>query len=194
MKKIPTIFERDWHGDKSRVLNKPTDAWHKIVRAFPYALPTEKWDGTCCAVIGGVLYKRYDAKNGKTPPAGAIPCCEPDEKTGHHPHWLPVRDGPEDQWFRSVSKPINDGTYELIGEKIGGNPYGIKGHEFRRHGDRIICKAVPLDYAVIRTILADLPIEGIVWWLAGDPIGKIKRTDFGLPWPIPDNATEDANE
>ncbi len=29
---------------------------------------TEKIDGSCCAAIGGVFYKRYDAKRGKIPP------------------------------------------------------------------------------------------------------------------------------
>ena len=33
-------------------------------------------------------------------------------------------------------------------------------------------------------ILTENAIEGIVFWLDGAPVCKIKRTDFGLPWPI----------
>ena len=41
-----------------------------------------------CAIIDGKFYKRYDAKKGKTPPEGAIPCQDaPDPVTGHFPHY-----------------------------------------------------------------------------------------------------------
>ena len=61
MKKIPTLFEREFEN-------------HRIVRILPNISPdlawvmagdgvaTIKWDGACCAVINGVFYKRYDAK------------------------------------------------------------------------------------------------------------------------------------
>lgn len=89
MKKIPTLFEREFENGK-------------LVGITPSVLPefewvfegegvaTTKFDGACCAVIDGEFYKRYDAKNGKTPPTGAIPCCEPDPITGHWPHWVKV--------------------------------------------------------------------------------------------------------
>ena len=28
------------------------------------------------------------------------------------------------------------------------------------------------------------PIEGIVFWLDGEPAAKIRRKDFGLSWPV----------
>lgn len=58
-------------------------------------MATEKLDGSCCAIINGEFYKRYDAKRGKTPPEEAIPCCEPDAITSHWPHWVKVN--PEDK-------------------------------------------------------------------------------------------------
>ena len=36
----------------------------------------------------------------------------------------------------------------------------------------------------IKEYLEDHEIEGIVFWLNGEPVCKIKRTDFGLKWPI----------
>ena len=82
---------------------------------------TEKMDGSCCAIIGGVFYKCYDAKRGKTPPAGAIPCCEPDTVTGHWPHWVKVNpDDRGDMWHmvayqNSNGQFLSDGTYEVVG-------------------------------------------------------------------------------
>lgn len=29
-------------------------------------------------------------------------------------------------------------------------------------------------------------IEGIVFWKDGEPLCKIKRTDFGFEWPVKD--------
>ena len=40
MLKIPSLFERDWDGDKGRVLDK------RAVELSPSAEPTRKWDGS----------------------------------------------------------------------------------------------------------------------------------------------------
>ena len=36
----------------------------------------------------------------------------------------------------------------------------------------------------IKLYLETHEIEGLVFWLDGEPVCKIKRTDFGLPWPV----------
>lgn len=99
MKKIPTVFQREYKDNK--VVGIKNEFTSEETRyAFEHGLPTIKWDGSCCAIIDGELYKRYDAKKGKTPPVGAIPCCEADPITGHHPHWVKCdRDNPSDKWF-----------------------------------------------------------------------------------------------
>lgn len=52
---------------------------------------TVKVDGSCCAMINGKFYKRYDAKKGRSIPRGAIKCQkEPDPVTGHMPCWVEV--------------------------------------------------------------------------------------------------------
>ena len=56
MKKIPTIFERDWDGDRSRVLDKPSPGCEWVFNSEGVA--TRKYDGTCAAIINGSLFKR----------------------------------------------------------------------------------------------------------------------------------------
>ena len=103
---------------------------------------TEKIDGSCCAVISGVFYKRYDAKRGKIPPVNAIPCCDPDPITGHWPHWVPVDESDKSNiWFmeayRNAGCPTEEGTYEAIGPHFRANPYGLEKDVIEKHGIRV---------------------------------------------------------
>ena len=151
---------------------------------------TRKYDGTACAVIGGELYKRYDAKQGKEPPEGAIPCCAPDPITGHWPHWLKVDPRKaEDRYHAQLrhdypmrwgARPA-DGTFELCGPKIGANAEGYGQHVLVRHGADILI-GVPRTYAGLREYLGDNLIEGIVFHHPDGRRCKIRRHDFGWPW------------
>ena len=70
MKKIPTLFKRLFEGGNIvSVLPETADGLEYIL-TDEEVIPTVKWDGSCCALIGGKFYKRYDAKRGKTPPPG----------------------------------------------------------------------------------------------------------------------------
>lgn len=149
---------------------------------------TVKIDGACCAIIDGVFYKRYDAKKGKTPPAGAIPCCDPDPVTGHWPHWVRVDpENPADKWFVAALKnalscyALRDGTYEAIGPHFQGNPHKRLNDILILHGDTKVL--VPRTFDGIRDYLEHHNIEGLVFWKDGEPRCKIKRTDFGFSWP-----------
>ena len=87
MKKIPTLFRRTFDAQhRKHVTSEVTPGLEWVTEGRGVA--TVKFDGTCCALIDGRFYRRYDAKKGKTPPEGAIPCCDPDPVTGHWPHWL----------------------------------------------------------------------------------------------------------
>lgn len=177
MKKIPTLFERDWEGDRSRVLPK------YAVELPAGAVATVKWDGTACLVRDGKLYKRYDLKPGRVPPVGFEACAERDERTGHQPGWVPVGEGPEDKHFRLAPMPTEDGTYELCGPKVQANPQGLAGHALLLHGKDVL-SPVPTDFEGLRHYLKVHPFEGIVWWVNGEPFCKVKRTDFGYAWPL----------
>ena len=103
MKKIPTLFERVYEN------HKIVDILPNVVQGMEWVLKGEgiatlKVDGSCCAIINGEFYKRYDAKRGKPIPEGAIKCQEePDPITGHFPCWMKVdKNKPEDKWFREA--------------------------------------------------------------------------------------------
>lgn len=182
MKKIPTLFQREFKNHKVvSITPKVTEGMEWVLEGKGIA--TEKFDGSCCAIINGVFYKRYDAK-GKTPPEGAIPCCEPDKVTGHHPHWVKVdEDNPADKWFVKAYEDLiikNDGTYEAIGEHFQGNPHNLVTDMLMPHGTVLV--DVERTFEGIKQYLTDNHIEGIVFWLDGEPRCKIKRSDFGLEW------------
>jgi hypothetical protein len=183
MKKIPTLFEREYANH--RVVGiKPNiiDGMEWVLEGKGIA--TVKIDGSCCAIINGEFYKRYDAKKGKKAPKGAIPCCEPDPITGHHPHWVKVdENNPADKWFINAYKntpEITDGTYEAVGVHFQGNPYGLCNDILEKHGVKKI--DVERSFEGIKKYLEENYIEGIVFWLDGEPKCKIKRSDFGFNW------------
>lgn len=191
MKKIPTLFEREYADHKvtgiNPVLSDPSLQW--VLDGEGEA--TLKIDGTCCAIIDGKFYRRYDAKKGKKPPENAIPCCDPDPVTGHWPHWLPVTDDdPGAKWHREALKnteasegePLEDGTYEAIGPHFQGNPYGMEEDMLVRHG--LTRLSVDRSFDGLRDYLKNNEIEGIVFWKDGEPQCKIKRSDYGFKWPV----------
>jgi hypothetical protein len=188
MKKIPTLFVREFENHK--VVNITDKITPGCEEAFLHGVATVKIDGACCAIIGGELYKRYDAKKGKKPPEGAIPCCDPDPVTGHWPHWVKVDvNNPDDKWFVAafnntyVSYRGLDRTFEAVGPHFNGNPYGYDKDVLRKHGD-ILPDDFPRTFDGVKEYLEEAWIEGIVFWLDNEPICKIKRSDFGFSWPV----------
>lgn len=197
MKKIPTLLPKD-PNDLGRVIDGDI-----TVNITHYAI---KIDGTSCLIQNGRPYCRYDAKlfrkkHGKVVqtytieelqaklPVGAIPCQEPDAKSGHFPHWVPVlENNPEHQYiWEGFSKLVNpvDGTYECIGPKIQGNPHGEESHVWIHHqAKELIFKLQDEDYKenayeTFKTLFVDFPWEGLVVYNGLDPVAKIRRSDFG---------------
>ena len=189
MKKIPTLFKREYdeRGNVIGVTEEVAAGMELVLAGDGEA--TERVDGSACAIINGELYKRYDAKQGKEPPDGAIPCQEkPDPYTGHWPHWVKVDPASKgDKWFIRAYENTpwcrEGGTYEAVGVHFQGNPYGLDADFLEKHG-RIKIKDCPRTFDGIREYLRAHSIEGIVFWKDGEPRCKIKRTDFGFPWPI----------
>ena len=210
MKKIPTLFERVYENHKIvDILPNVTKGMEWVLEGKGIA--TLKIDGSCCAIINGEFYKRYDAKRGKQIPEGAIKCQEvSDPITGHLPCWVKVDENkPEDKWFMEAYKnaidagkiettnsglasgkisehrefvypKMQDGTYEAIGVHFQGNPYNLRSDTIVKHGTIII--NVERTFDGIKKYLSDHYIEGIVFWLDGEPRCKIKRSDFGFEW------------
>ena len=183
MKKIPTLFTRVF--ENRVIVDIKDEITPGCEDAFLHGDATIKVDGSCCAVIDGVFYKRYDAKKGKKPPANAIPCCDPDPITGHWPHWVQVDySSSHDKWFAraAYNTPYSppDGTYEAIGPHFNGNPYGLCDDILEPHGVKKV--EIERTFEAVKTYLENHYVEGLVFWLNGEPVCKIKRTDFGLDW------------
>lgn len=189
MKKMPTLFEREFEGHRIvRVTERVAPGCEWVLNGEGVA--TEKVDGSCCAIIDGRFYRRYDAKRGqKRIPDGAIPCQpKPDPVTGHWPHWVPVDAyRKEDKWYvqayMNTPWAVDDWTYEAVGPHFQSNPYGLDEDFLERHG-RIRIPDCPRTFDGIREYLRTHEIEGIVFWRDGKPGCKIKRSDFGFAWPV----------
>lgn len=191
MKKIISLFQRNYETDRLvRDEIVPGAEW--VINGEGIA--TRKYDGTCCNVENGVLYKRYDAKNGKIPPNGFRPAQKPDPVTGHWPGWLPVGNGPEDKWFERglqntlcdecdglayENGTLPDATYELCGPHFQGNPEKFLFDSLIMHGS-VKLPDVPRSFEEIKGYLKDLDIEGIVWHRENGDMVKIKKKDFGF--------------
>jgi hypothetical protein len=182
MKTIISLFQRNY--DTDRLVRNEIVPGAEWVQAGE-GIASRKFDGTCCMVKDGALYKRYDAKGGRTPPEGFIPAQDPDPTTGHWPGWVLVGSGPDDRYFREAwrdhvayGETLSDGTYELVGPKINGNKDRFPSHVLIRHGAEQIPNA-PTDYEGLKAWLSSQDIEGIVWHHPDGRMVKIKGKDFG---------------
>tara|TARA_Y100000310_G_scaffold344062_2_gene454882 strand:- start:701 stop:1228 length:528 start_codon:yes stop_codon:yes gene_type:complete len=175
MQKIPTLFQRD-PATNMRTLTHdihPDCQW--VLNGEGRA--TRKLDGTCAMIRDGQLYKRREVKKGKPEPEGFELVAE-DANTGKRVGWIAVGDGPEDKYFReAMDGGFNDGTFELVGPKVQGNPEGFTVHTLVAHGAYDI-PGVPRDYDGLAEFLSTFPHEGIVWHHPDGRMAKIKCRDF----------------
>ena len=200
MKKIISLFQRNYEGDKL-VRNEVVPGAEWVLAGEGVA--TRKFDGTCCMIRGGKLFKRYESKPGIKPPPNFEPADDTDELTGKRQGWLPIGDGPEDKWHReafahgvallappvlklfpmpNIVPPLDlttaseEHTYELCGPKVQGNPEKLTEHFLFVHG---LCTVeCPRDFDGIKAFLVTAGIEGIVWHHPDGRMVKIKRKDF----------------
>ena len=179
MKKIISLFQRNHDGDRL-VRDEITPGAEWVAAGEGTA--TRKWDGTCCLIREGKLYKRYEVPKHGKPPLNFEPANQVDPNTGKQQGWVPVGDGPDDRWHREAldGQPgLPDGTYELLGPKIQGNPEQREKHALLRHG----CDTMndcPRTFNALRDYLQRHNIEGIVWHHPDGRMVKIKARDFGI--------------
>lgn len=177
MQKIKTVFVID------RTTHRATETVYAEWVLAGEGTATVKWDGTSVRIKDGRMYRRYDAKHGKTPPVGFEPAEEhPDPHTGHFPGWLPISEtDPADKYHReALEAGLEDGTYELIGPKIQGNLYGLESHKLVKHGDlQVHVERTPEG---IRKWLEEHHHEGLVFHHEDGRMAKIRRKDYGISW------------
>lgn len=178
MKKIPTLFKRDPETNLKYVTAEVNPGCEWVLDGE--GTPTRKFDGTCCLIRNGVILKRREFKDGKPVPA-QFEEEDYDPITGKHFGWVPV--DPDDKGDRWFFEGMNDGwdhpdgTYELCGPKVQGNPEEFDKHVLVRHGAEELLD-VPRDFEGLRGWLADSNFEGIVWHHPDGRMAKLKRRDF----------------
>ena len=180
MKKIPTIFERDFNNN-----GKITD---KQVVDLEGATATEKLDGTNVRLTtrNHTLVRLEKRRN-------------PDKRQKHQgivePWYVDADEyDPGDKYIWEAARnadvsrmPDGEWIYEALGPKIQGNPLNFKEHKaIYFKDDSTIFGDAPTDYEGLKEWLPkresgvgnDCKIEGVVWWKDGQPIGKIKVKDY----------------
>lgn len=186
MKKIVSLFQRNYEGNR-KVRDEVTPQAQWVAEGEGTA--TRKWDGIAVLVKEGDVFKRYDAKTGRTPPPTFVPAQpEPDPVSGHWPGWVPAT-GPDSKFIleaierAKVQYPqgVPNGTYEVCGPKIGtrhgANPEKLQEHILVPHGADELADC-PRDFQGLMDYLRDKSIEGIVWHHPDGRMAKIKKADF----------------
>ncbi len=193
MKKIISLFQRNYEGNR-QVRNEIVLGAEWVIAGEGIA--TRKFDGTCCMVRDGKLFKRHEIKVGGKAPKDFEPANEVDAVTGKQQGWVPVSEGvPNDKWHLQAwnNQPIlhtlvGEFTFELLGPKVNGNAekeYVLSEqpdpamHILVPHGKYILVDA-PRDFDGIREYLRMQDIEGIVWWHKDGRMVKVKARDFGI--------------
>jgi len=180
MQKIPTLFERDWEGDRSRVTSDIHPGCEWVFGGE--GVSTRKYDGTCVMFDGEKWWARREVKDGKQPPAGFISSGH-DHVTLKNVGWEPIGGSSFARFFHQaieLSEPSIPGTYELCGPKVQGNPEGFSEHVLIEHADADQIVVSDRSFEGIRIALEENAIEGIVFHHEDGRMAKIKKRDFGL--------------
>ena len=185
MKKIKTIFERDWDGDH-KVVNKYIDGF--LPDVLWGAIATEKLDGTNIRVtVRNKTVVRIEKRR------------NPDKiqkfKGITEPWYIDASESAEDKWINDAIKNtdfsnIPDGEWsgEVVGKNVQGNPLNLEKNVvvFFTLNQAPVFEDVPTDYEGLKTWLSsqkskygnNCGIEGIVWHCENGDMFKIKVKDF----------------
>lgn len=173
MQKIPTMYPRDEAKKGHPVMPgvKLECAWVEAGEG----VATRKFDGTNVKIEGGKLFKRQKPKTGDYDEAAYVEA---------------KRDDPSDKYIFEgfdCHPEKKDGIYEAVGPKIQGNPEAIPSHmivpvaPFHKSLELIVTDRT---FDGLKNYLERNRIEGIVFHHPDGRFAKIKRRDFGLPWPV----------
>jgi hypothetical protein len=177
MKKIPTIFLRNSKNMKEILpQHNPECEW--VFNGEGVA--TRKYDGTCCKIENGYFWKRREVKIGQQIPVSFVEE-QFDQNTGKRVGWVLVDcNDKQDMYHCEAFNRQPDGTYELLGPKINGNPEKFDKHVLFAHSDAETYDDCPRDMEGLKAWLTERDIEGIVFHHPDGRMSKIKKRDFGL--------------
>ena len=176
MRKIRTLFEHD-PLDRRHVMPSVTPGCEWVMRGEGRA--TVKWDGTCVYYDGERWWVRREVKPDKTPPRWYWPL-QTDPVTGKTVGWEPAEQSGFAKFLHEAAdgREWGEGTYELCGPKINGNPDELAVHKLIRHGGLKVVVPDHLSFNSIRDTVLGMSNEGIVWHHPDGRMAKIKRRDF----------------
>jgi hypothetical protein len=173
MQKIPTLFVRDETRKGHPVRDEIKLECQWVLDGEGIA--TVKLDGTNVKIEDGVLLKRQKPKDRDYDEASYVPC---------------DRTNPADRWAFEAFDALDDkadGIYELIGPKVQGNPQRVERHWLIRvvpYDPQLVAQPPIRTFAGLRAWLTTYTTaEGLVFHHPDGRMAKIKRRDFGLPWP-----------
>nr|AKH47025.1 hypothetical protein [uncultured marine virus] len=185
MKKIKTIFERDWDGNRGVIDCYVESLQDKLKKATA----TEKIDGMNVRVtVRNKTFVRIEKRRN--------PNKTQKQKGITEPWYVDANESdPDDKYIFDGIKSTNldsipDGEFngELVGPKVQGNPLKLKNHRivFFTLGQCPVFEDAPTDFDGLREWLPkqkskygnDCGIEGIVWHCQDGEMFKIKCKDF----------------
>lgn len=189
LRKIPTLFKRDFENN-GQIIPEYNDGTEWVQNSEGVA--TRKYDGTSVLIKDHKMYKRYELKDGRTAPTDFV-LVDKDDTTGKTMGWVEVGNGNEDKWHREAIKGGNpddvsllDGTYELLGPKIQGNPERFSKHQLKKHSLATEYDDVPIEFEALKSWLESKDIEGLVWHHPDGRMVKIKKKDYRLKREVSD--------
>lgn len=191
IKKMPALFKTD-HVNHV-VLKEINEAASWVFKEEARA--TAKVDGTSVTILAdGTPYARRMVKKGKVAPNGFI-LAETDPNTGHQFGLEPMeQSGFHKMFAESIANfegEILEGTYELVGPRIQGNPENVDKPTLIFHGSNTLPNFPDMrDFAdntaeeiydalfPIFEKFRDESVEGVVWWGADGKRAKLRVKDF----------------
>jgi len=172
MKKIPTLFSRGAGGLVTRELSSPSLSW--VLDGS--AVATKMRDGIPILIRHGHALCSVDGEwqmvDGWYAAGGAAISGLADALA-----------------YANATVPPADGSYELCGPSVKGNPEGLPQDMLISHTREVLFdKGTRFNFDALEAILRQLPREGLVFWSElgnlDAPMAKIQRRDFGHPWPL----------
>jgi hypothetical protein len=170
MKKIKTLYKLDSYNNHLAI-DEVLEGSEWVIKGEgdPYL----KLNGTCCAVINGVYYKRFTAKNNVALQTAIANkgfilvqtviankgVLSKTHSNAAYIGWVPVTAEKNDvhhmRGFDNLKREadVRDGTYELIGKNIQGNDYKLDDTILVNHKDLIIKDKIPTDFEGLKSFL-----------------------------------------
>ena len=186
MKKIKTIFDRNWEGNR-KVIDKPVEGLN--LESLKFAKATEKLDGTNVRVtFRNRIVVRVEKRRNPDKIQKAKGIEEPwyVDASPYETQDKWIYDGLKNTYFTEM--PDGEWSGELIGPNIQGNPLNLLQNVviFFSRGQAPVFEDVPVSYEELKAWLPkqkskfgnNCGIEGIVWHFEDGTMYKIKLKDF----------------